>query len=196
MFNRLIYGNLMPLRDSADDGGSGSASTEDSSDSNNGTLNFDDFLKDEKNRSEFDRRVTRALETAKSRWEAEKATELDNVKKEAEKLAKMNAEQRAEHERQKKEADLAEREKKVAVAEMRMAARDELAKRGIPVDLAEVLIYEDADKCKASIDAVEKAFQASVEKAVNDKLRGTPPKAGGGNEGTGDATLRAAMGLK
>ena len=64
------------------------------------------------------------------------------------------------------------------------------------LDLAEVLIYEDADKCKASIDAVEKAFQASVEKAVNDKLRGTPPKAGGGNEGTGDATLRAAMGLK
>ena len=192
MFNRLIYGSLRPWMDAPDDGGGG----EGNPDPENEPIGFDDFLKDAKNQAEFDKRVNKAIETAKSKWDTEKAAELDNAKKEAEKLAKMNAEQRAEHERQKKEADLAEREKKVAVAEMRMAARDELAKRGIPVDLAEVLIYEDADKCKASIDAVEKAFQASVEKAVNDKLRGTPPKAGGGNEGTGDATLRAAMGLK
>ena len=46
MFNRLIYGSLMPLRDAADDGGSGGTSTEDISDSNNQMPNFDDFLKE------------------------------------------------------------------------------------------------------------------------------------------------------
>ena len=87
------------------------------------------------------------------------------------------------------------RERKVAVAEMQMTARAELGKRGIPEDLFSVLNYESADTCNASIDAVEKAFQKSVEAAVNDKLRGTPPKTGGADKGPNDALMRAAMGL-
>ena len=67
--------------------------------------NFDDVLKDKKYQSEFDKRVAKALETAKSKWETDKATELENAKTEAEKLAKMNAEQKAKYAEEKRIAE-------------------------------------------------------------------------------------------
>ena len=48
--------------------------------------------------------------------------------------------------------------------------------------LEDILNYESAETCNKSIEAVEKAFQSAVEKAVNDKLRGKEtPKGGQGN---------------
>lgn len=133
---------------------------------------FDDFLKDSKNQSEFDKRIAKALETAKGKWEAEKATELENAKTEAEKLAKMNAEQKAKYEEEKRIADLEEREKNITTRELKAAAYETLAERGLPKELTDILNYENADVCNKSIESVEKAFQSAVEKAVNEKLRG------------------------
>ena len=56
----------------------------------NKTTTFDDFLKGEGNQAEFDRRVQKAIETAKTKWQ-----EINDAeKREAEKLAKMNKEQK------------------------------------------------------------------------------------------------------
>lgn len=49
------------------------------------TLNFDDFLKENKNQSEFDRRVQKAIQTAQESWKAKN----DADKTEAERLAQM-----------------------------------------------------------------------------------------------------------
>lgn len=38
--------------------------------------------------------------------------------------------------------------------------------------MAEILNFKDADSCKKSIEAVEKAFQQAVEKAVDEKIKG------------------------
>lgn len=52
-----------------------------------------------------------------------------------------------------------------------------LSDEGLPVELAEVLNYTDADACKKSMETVKKAFQTAVEKAVDEKLKGgKPPK--------------------
>jgi len=50
--------------------------------------------------------------------------------------------------------------------------------------LVDILNYESAESCNKSIEAVEKAFQSAVEKAVNDKLRGDGPPKGGGDNST------------
>lgn len=166
-----------PLFDTPDDGGAGGGTTETQTEN---TQTFDDVLK-AGHQSEFDRRVTKALETARQKWEQENQQKIEAAKQEAEKLAKMNAEQKAEYEKKQAEEALAKRERDITVRELRAEAYEILAEKGLPKELVDILNYEDADACNKSIAAVEKAFQAAVEKAVNDKLRGSgTPKAGSG----------------
>lgn len=143
---------------------------------------FDDVLKDKKYQSEFDKRIAKALETAKGKWEVDYQAKIEEAKTEAEKLAKMNADQKAEYEAQKKLDELAKREKDITTRELRATAYETLAEKNLPKELVDILNYSDAEQCNKSIEAVEKAFQSAVEKAVNDKLRGgNPPKGGQGN---------------
>ena len=155
---------------------------------------FDDILKDKTYQSEFDKRIAKSLETAKVKWEAESQKKIDDAKTEAEKLAKMNADQKAEYENQKKLEDLAKREKDITTRELQATAKTTLVDKGIPMELFEILNYESADTCNKSIESVEKAFQTSVEKAVNDRLRGgNPPKGGTGSNNTLQDQIAKAM---
>ena len=160
-----------------------------------GDKSFDDVLKDKKYQSEFDKRIAKALETAKAKWDAEASTKLQDALTEAQKLAKMNAEQKAEYEKQKKDTELAKREKDITTRELRATAFETLAEKGLPKELVELLNYESADTCNKSIESVEKAFQVAVEKAVNEKLRGKGAPKGGTSTGGSDEALRKAFGL-
>ena len=75
---------------------------------------FEELLKNKDYQSEFDRRVTKALETAKANWEREEQTKQTEAKK----LEGMNEEQKAEHKRQQAEKQLAEREAAVTNREL------------------------------------------------------------------------------
>lgn len=153
-----------------------------------GEKSFDDVLKDKKYQSEFDKRVAKALETAKGKWEAEKVAELESAKTEAQKLAKMNADQKAEYEAQKKLDDLAKRERDITTRELRATAYETLAEKNLPKDFIDILNYSDAEQCSKSIEDIEKtwlkaqgSWQEAIEKEVNKRLRGgTPPKGGDG----------------
>lgn len=142
---------------------------------------FDELLKDKTYQSEFDKRVAKALETAKGKWESDHQAKLEAAKTEAEKMAAMNEKQKADYERDKQLKALEQRERDITTRELKATAYETLAEKGLPKELVDILNYTDADQCKASIDAVEKAFQTLVEKAVNEKLRGNnqPPKSGG-----------------
>ena len=83
----------------------------------------------------------------------------------------------------KKEKELSDRESAVARKELMAEAKNTLAEKKLPAGLAEVLNYTNAESCNKSIDAVEKAFQAAVEAAVQERLKGgeppkTPPNTG------------------
>jgi molecular chaperone GrpE (heat shock protein) len=134
---------------------------------------FDDILKEGNFQAEFDRRVQKALGTAKDKWSAL----MDDKLSEAEKLSKMNKEEKTEYLRQKQEKDLLDRESAITRRELMAEAKNTLAEKKLPVTLAEVLNYADADTCNKSITAVEKAFQEAVQAAVEEKLKGgKPPK--------------------
>lgn len=134
---------------------------------------FDDLLKNKDYQAEFDRRVQKALGTAKEKW----TVLMDDKLSEADKLAKMNKEEKAEYLRQKQEKELKDREAAITRRELMAEAKNTLAEKKLPVGLAEVLNYGDADSCSKSIEAVEKAFQEAVQAAVEEKLKGgTPPK--------------------
>ncbi|MBO5069460.1 MAG: DUF4355 domain-containing protein [Lachnospiraceae bacterium] len=140
---------------------------------------FDDILKNKDYQAEFDRRVQKAIGTAKDKWQAL----IDDKLSEADKLAKMNKEEKAEYLRQKQERELNDREVAITRRELMAEAKNTLAEKKLPVGLAEVLNYTDADSCNKSMAAVEKAFQEAVQAAVEEKLKGgTPPKKAPSNE--------------
>jgi hypothetical protein len=144
---------------------------------------------DDKSFSQDDvnRLISERLGKEKSKWEKDMQTKLDEAKTEAEKLAKMNAEQKAEHERQKREQALTDRENEITRRELRATALEQLSEKKLPLSLAEVLVYNDADSTNKSLDAVEKAFREAVETGVNERLKGNPPGGGGGKGGSGSA---------
>lgn len=155
---------------------------------------FDEILKNKDYQAEFDRRVQKALGTAKEKWELL----LDDKLSEADKLAKMNKEEKAEYLRQKKEKELADKEAAITRRELMAEAKNTLAEKKLPVGLAEVLNYSDAESCNKSIAAVEKAFQEAVQAAVEEKLKGgTPPKKApsGGEEDLAKQVESLMMGI-
>ena len=154
-------------------------------------MSFDDFLKEGKNQAEFDRRVAKAISTAQEKWQAL----TDDKLSEAEKLAKMNANEKAQYMQQKKEKELAAREAEITRRELMATAKNTLAEKNLPVDLAEVLDYADADRCSQSITKVESAFQKAVEAAVQERLKGKEPpkKAPASSEETLEEEVRNAL---
>lgn len=97
---------------------------------------------------------------------------------EAAKLAEMNAQQKAEYERDKIQKELDEYKRKDALAEMSKTARKMLSDEGIniPDDLLAVLVTTEAEGTKANVEGFAKLFKAAVEDAVKEKARGTTPK--------------------
>lgn len=142
-------------------------------------MSFDDTLKSNKAyQSEFDRRLGKAIETARSKWQEEAEAKISEKVSEAQRLAKMTADQKAKYEQEQAEKKLAEREAEITKRELKIAAIDMLNEKNLPIELADCLIYTDAEACDKSVKAIGSAFEKAVTKAVNDRLRGTPPKSG------------------
>lgn len=159
----------------ADGGGSGDGSGGDGGAGS--AISFDDFLKTGSNQSEFDRRVQKAVNTAVKNAQEKWQALTDDKLSEAEKLARMTKEEKADYLQKKKEKELSDREAAITRKELMAEAKNTLAEKNLPAGLAEVLNYTDADSCNKSITAVEKAFQAAVEAAVQERLKGgIPPK--------------------
>jgi hypothetical protein len=116
----------------------------------------------------IDKRLERERKDAQAR--------IDKAVTEAQKLAKMSADERAEHERQELQKKLSEREAEITKRELRAEAKSQLSDKGLPIELAEVLPYTDADTTNAALAAVEKVFRAAVEKGVTERLKGNAPK--------------------
>lgn len=150
------------------------------------TQSFDDILKNKDYQAEFDRRVQKGIDTALAKAQEKWQALTDDKLSEAEKLAKMTKEEKAQYLAQKQERALAAREADITRRELMAEAKNTLAEKKLPVGLAEVLNYTNAESCNKSIDAVEKAFQEAVQAAVDEKLKGGPaPKkapSGGGDD--------------
>ena len=144
---------------------------------------FDDFLKTGGNQAEFDRRVQKAVNTAVTKAQEKWQALADDKLSEAEKLAKMTKEEKAQYMQQKREKELTDREAAITRKELMAEAKNTLASDGLPQELAEVLDYSDADTCKTSMEKVKEVFQRAVETAVEEKLKGgkPPKKAPGGD---------------
>lgn len=145
------------------------------SESSKKDLSFDDFLKLGNNQAEFDRRMEKGFQTRlkgeKEKWQAM----TDDKLSEADRLAKMNQDEKTKYLQDKREKELSDREATIIRKELKAEAKNTLASDSLPVDLAEILDYSSAEACKASMETVKKTFQKAVEAAVEEKLKGDKP---------------------
>lgn len=114
-----------------------------------------------------------------AKWQKEQEAKIDEAKK----LERMDAQQKAEYERDQLQARLAELERENNTSRMQKVARGMLKDSGVQVadELLNVLIASDAETTQVNIQAFADMYKTDVEKAVNERLKGkTPSRMGGG----------------
>lgn len=118
--------------------------------------------------------LAKIMAAEKEKWKAE----LEAEKTQAEKLAKMNAEEKIAFERDQLKAELEELRQEKAKSEMTKTARGMLAEADINIseDLLATLVTEEAEVTKTNVDSFIKSFKEEVDKAVKEALKGKVAK--------------------
>lgn len=112
-----------------------------------------------------------------ARERAKFAEQLESKVNEAERLAKLNEEERKQEELriQQEQFDnerkqFEEMKRQFERTQLLNETQKQLGERDLPIDVAEMLIGANADETKANIDKFEAKWAESLQKAINDKL--------------------------
>lgn len=120
---------------------------------------------------ELDKIVQGRIAKERKAWEKH----LEDEKTEAQKLETMSEKEKKKYQEEKRIKELDDREAEITRRELTAQAKVQLADKGIPTELAEILNLTDAESCKKSIETVEKAFQTAVQRAVEERIKGREP---------------------
>lgn len=131
--------------------------------------------------SHTDKQITKALETAKAKWQQEQLDALDESKK----LEKMTQAEREKYQFEKAKKEFEQKKAEFEHAQLTVSVGAELQKRGLSADFSKYLTADNAENSKANIEAFEKLFNDAVQTAVNDRLKGGQPPRGNAH---GDST--------
>lgn len=133
---------------------------------------------DEKKYSDAD--LDKIINQKFAKWQKDQ----EKAVSEAKKLASMTEQEKAEHERDEFKKELEALKKANNMAEMGKQARKMLNEDGIniPDDLVNLIIAEDAETTKDTVQQFSKLFKAAVQDAVKEALKGKTP--GTGSSGT------------
>lgn len=124
-------------------------------------------------RDEVAKMIAAETNKAKAAWEKELAAK----KEEAKKLAKMNAEEKLQHELEQKEAEIAELKRNQTLSEMKSEASKMLSSASLPQDdeLLGLIVSEDAEATKKAVSIITK-FASQIKK---ENARQSTPGEGG-----------------
>lgn len=111
--------------------------------------------------------VNKAVADAKKEWETQQNL---NKLPDDERIKEQNR-----LDREQLDKDRAELDRRI----LEQDAADMLREKGINTKFAKQLCGKDAEETKANIDAFAEEWNKAISAGINDKLKGTPPKAGG-----------------
>lgn len=137
----------------------------------------DDKAKDTQEGKKYtDEDLDRIIGEKFAKWQEKKEKEISEAKK----LADMNAQQKAEYERDQLQQELDKLRKANTLNEMTSTARGMLKEKNIFIDdeLLNTLVTEDAEKTKKNVEKFTNMFQTAVEKAVLEKVKNPNEKRG------------------
>ena len=168
----------MKLQLLADDNSGDNAPTDNSEQKETENNNSDDKKHNEKKYT--DDEVNEIINKKFEKWTKQKEKEMNEAKK----LADMTAQEKVEYERNQLKKELEELRNANTISEMSKTARGILKERNIDIsdELLSMLVTKEADTTKKNVEGFAEMFDKAVEKAVNEKLKGNPPKKGPGNK--------------
>lgn len=113
-----------------------------------------------------------------AKWKTEQEQAVKSAKEEAEKLAKMNAEQKQNYEIEKLQKENGKLKQEAAKVELSRSATGILAEKGIEAtqDVLDFVVGNDADDTNAKIDKLVKIVESQLKKAEIARATGTTPK--------------------
>lgn len=156
--------------------GEGTQGNEESNGASGNT--FEDFLKDGKNQAEFDRRVSKAIETALGNAKVKWQEDADQKAEEAAKVAKMNAEQKQQYEMDKLKKENERLQAESVRNQLSRNAAGVLTEKGIEAtqDVLDFVVGADEADTNARIDTFTKIVESQLKKAEIARATGTTPK--------------------
>ena len=135
---------------------------------------FDEILADKHYQSEFDKKVAKALETARTKWEQD----AEVKRTEAEKLAKMDSDEKHKYELEKATREREEALSKLNAYELKEEAVKIASTKELPISLLSVIDYtkENAESIKTKIDEIEVVYKQAIQTGINDRMKEKTPK--------------------
>lgn len=149
--------------------------TETQNDSNKDGKHEKTFTQDEVNQL-----IGKYRSEGKSKAEADIAKAVADAKAEWERQAKMTEDERVREASVKREKELADKEKALALRENTANAKELLAEKHIDTSMAKFIVTSDAEETMKNIEEFEKAYAKAIEAGVEDKLKGKTPEDKGG----------------
>lgn len=138
--------------------------------------------------SEVDSQISKAVEKALQRKQADFEKKLEDKlaeeRKSAEEYAKMTAKEKEEAKYKERLKKLEEREKEINSRELLTQIESDLKENELPLSFAHSLLsVGDNEKIKESIVGIKKDFDHAVNEKVKEALRQDTPSTGGGKLG-------------
>lgn len=121
--------------------------------------------------AETDRKVTKALETAKAKWLEEEQAKL----KQAEELAKLSEKERAAKELEIQRNEFEQEKSKFQRERLTLQTEKDLISKDMPAEFAPFVVADTAEQTLININTLQASWQAAIEKAIDDKVKGRTP---------------------
>lgn len=127
---------------------------------------------------EFTPEQQKKIDEIVKREKAKEKRKADDAVKEAEKLAKMNAQQKQEYELEQAQKRIQELEQRENLYQMKSEANKMLSEKGISVndDLLNFVAKDTAEETQEMVNTFIEVVNSEVQKQVAEKLRGGSPK--------------------
>lgn len=136
--------------------------------------------------------LEKILEKRLAREKKNLAEKIEAERQEAEKLAKMSEREKQQALLDKREKALAEREAALEKANLLNETTKQLSSKNLPIEFADYLIADDAENTFNRIAEFESKWNAALEIAVNERLKGNAP-ASNSNKATGSTLTIEAI---
>lgn len=133
---------------------------------------------EEELQAEADRRVSKALEKSRTKWELEQEKLLSQKVEEAERLAKLSEEEKNKELESLRIKDLEEREAELNKKVLELEAVKQLSSKNLPTNFSSIVMASTAEEVMENIKNVETLFKEEVQAAVEEKLKGNTPRTG------------------
>ncbi len=126
------------------------------------------------NKDQINEIVSSRLKQADKRYEERIREIITKERLEADRLAKLTAEEKEKELVSRYKTEIEAKEKALKIREAKLEATALLNEKQIPIDLADFVIDSDIETMKINIDKLERTYKKAIEKGINEKLKGKP----------------------